>query len=142
MNRRKLPRRSSDIASTSDLREFYDKLIKQSDELHEELQLTRTISRAGRKELTDTRTKVKKAEKIVLTLTKTQQKAGEAKKAASTSGAAGVAIVILYETWKVVGFPGGYKWMDWWNHEAVFGILMWVSTFVFANAYKLSHDDD
>ena len=68
MNRRKLPRRSSDVASTSDLREFYDKLIKQSDELQEELQMTRVVSRAGRKELTDTRTKVKKAEKIVFTL--------------------------------------------------------------------------
>jgi len=140
MNRRKLPRRSSDVASTSDLREFYDKLIKQSDELQEELQMTRTISRAGRKELTDTRTKVKKAEKIVFTLTKKQQATAEAKKAGLWSGAAAVSVTVLYETWKVVGFPGGYKWVEWWQHEAVFAIMMWVSTYIFAQLYKISQE--
>ena len=140
MNRRKLPRRSSDVASTSDLREFYDKLIKQSDELQEELQMTRVISRAGRKELTDTRTKVKKAEKIVFTLTKKQQATAEAKKAGLWSGAAAVSVTVLYETWKVVGFPGGYKWVEWWQHEAVFAIIMWVSTYVFAQLYKISQE--
>ena len=58
------------------------------------------------------------------------------------SGAAAVAVTVLYETWKVIGFPGGHKWMEWWSHEAVFGVMMWVSTYVFATAYKLSHDDD
>ena len=140
MNRRKLPRRSSEVASTSDLREFYDKLIKQSDELQEELQMTRVISRAGRKELTDTRTKVKKAEKIVFTLTKKQQATAEAKKAGLWSGAAAVSVTVLYETWKVVGFPGGYKWVEWWQHEAVFAIMMWVSTYVFAQLYKISQE--
>ena len=140
MNRRKLPRRSSDVASTSDLREFYDKLIKQSDELQEELQMTRVISRAGRKELTDTRTKVKKAEKIVFTLTKKQQATAEAKKAGLWSGAAAVSVTVLYETWKVVGFPGGYKWVEWWQHEAVFAIMMWVSTYIFAQLYKISQE--
>ena len=140
MNRRKLPRRSSDVASTSDLREFYDKLIKQSDELQEELQMTRVVSRAGRKELTDTRTKVKKAEKIVFTLTKKQQATAEAKKAGLWSGAAAVSVTVLYETWKVVGFPGGYKWVEWWQHEAVFAIMMWVSTYVFAQLYKISQE--
>jgi len=140
MNRRKLPRRSSDVASTSDLREFYDKLIKQSDELQEELQMTRVVSRAGRKELTDTRTKVKKAEKIVFTLTKKQQATAEAKKAGLWSGAAAVSVTVLYETWKVVGFPGGYKWVEWWQHEAVFAIMMWVSTYIFAQLYKISQE--
>ena len=140
MNRRKLPRSSAEVASTSDLREFYDKLIKQSDELQEELQLTRAGSRAGRKELTDTRTKVKKAEKIVFTLTKKQQATAEAKKAGLWSGAAAVSVTVLYETWKVVGFPGGYKWVEWWQHEAVFAIIMWVSTYVFAQLYKISQE--
>ena len=58
------------------------------------------------------------------------------------SGAAAVAVTVLYETWKVIGFPGGHKWMEWWSHDAVFGVMMWISTYVFATAYKLSHDDD
>ena len=142
MDNRKLPRTAAEVASFGDLRECYDKLIKQLDEIYKELRMSRTSHRGDRKELEETRTEVKKAEKIVFTLTKKQQAAAEAKKAGLWSGAAGVAIIILYETWKVIGFPGGYKWMGWWNHEAVFGIMMWVSTYVFATAYKLSHDDD
>ena len=142
MNKRILPRSSSEVASFGDLRECYDKLVKQSEEANRELRDIRALHRGDRKELTDSRTKVKKAEKIVFTLTKKQQATAEAKKAGLWSGAAAVSVTVLYETWKVVGFPGGYKWMDWWNHEAVFGIMMWVSTYIFATIYRVSHDDD
>ena len=142
MNNRKLPRSSAEVASFGDLRECYDKLIKQLDDLYKELRMSRTSHRGDRKELEETRTEVKKAKKIVFTLTKKQKAAEEAKKAGLWSGAAAVAVTVLYETWKVIGFPGGYRWMEWWNHEAVFGVMMWVSTYMFATAYKIAHDDD
>ena len=142
MNNRKIPRRSSEVASFGELRGHYDQLIKQLDETNQSLRLARTSHRGDRKELDDSRTKVEKAEKIAVTLTKKQKAADEAKSAGLWSGMAAVAVTVLYETWKVVGFPGGYRWMEWWNHEAIFGIMMWVSTYVFATAYKLSHDDD
>ena len=141
MNNRKLPRSAAEVASFGDLRGYYDRLIKQQDEIHKELRMTRAGHRGDRKDLEETRTEVKKVKKIVFTLTKKQKAAEEATMSGLWSGAAGAAIVILYETWKVIGFPGGYKWMEWWNHEAVFGIMMWVSTYLFATAYKLSHDD-
>ena len=142
MNNRKIPRRASEVASFGELRGYYDKLAKQLDETSQELRLARQGHRTDRKELEGSRTKVQKAEKIAVTLTKKQKAADEAKSAGLWSGMAAVAVTVLYETWKVVGFPGGYRWMEWWNHEAIFGIMMWISTYIFATAYKLSHDDD
>ena len=142
MNNRKLPRTAAEVASFGDLRECYDKLIKQLDEIYKELRMSRTSHRGDRKELEETRTEVKKVKKIVFTLTKKQKAAEQAVMSGLWSGAAAVAVTVLYETWKVIGFPGGHKWMEWWSHEAVFGVMMWVSTYVFATAYKLSHEDD
>ena len=141
MNNRKLPRSAAEVASFGDLRGYYDRLIKQQDEIHKELRMTRAGHRGDRKDLEETRTEVKKVKKIVFTLTKKQKAAEQAVMSGLWSGAAAVAVTVLYQTWKVIGFPGGHKWMEWWNHEAVFGIMMWVSTYVFATAYKLSHDD-
>ena len=142
MNNRKTPRRALEVASFGELRGHYDNLVKQLDETSAALRLARPSHRGDRKTLEENITKTAAAEKIAVTLTKKQQAADEAKSAGLWSGMAAVAVTILYETWKVVGFPGGYKWMEWWNHEAVFGIMMWVSTYLFATAYKLSHDDD
>ena len=142
MDNRKLPRTAAEVASFGDLRKYYDRLIKQTDDVYKELRMSRAGHRGDRRELEDSRTKVKRAEKIVFTLTKKQKAAEEAKKAGLWSGAAAIAVTVLYQTWKVIGFPGGYRWMEWWNHEAVFGVMMWVSTYVFATAYKIAHDDD
>ena len=140
MNNRRTPRRAAEVASFGELRGHYDTLVKQLDETSAALRLARTSHRGDRRELEDSRTKVEKAEQIAITLTAKQKAADEAKSAGLWSGMAGVAVTLLYETWKVIGFPGGYKWMAWWNHEAVFGILMWISTYCFATAYKLSRE--
>ena len=141
MNKRKTPRRASEVASFGELREHYDTLAKQLDETSAALRLARTSHRGDRKELEANITKTAAAEEIAVTLTKKQQAADSAKSAGLWSGMAAVAVTLLFETWKVIGFPGGYRWMAWWQHEAVFGILMWISTYLFATAYKLSHGD-
>ena len=142
MNNRKTPRRAAQVASFGELRGHYDVSVKQLDETSAALRLARTSHRGDRRELEENTTKTAAAEEIAVTLTKKQQAADSAKSAGLWSGMAAVAVTLLYETWKVIGFPGGYRWMEWWNHEAVFGILMWVSTYCFATAYKLSHPDN
>ena len=141
MNNRRTPRRAAEVASFGELRGHYDVLVAQLDETSAALRLARTSHRGDRKELEANITKTAAAEEIAVTLTKKQQAADSAKSAGLWSGVAGVAVTLLFETWKVIGFPGGYRWMAWWQHEAVFGILMWISTYVFATAYKLSHGD-
>ena len=81
------------------------------------------------------------ANRHVLTLTKKQQATNEAKKAGYWSGASTIAVTILYETWKVIGFPGGREWMEWWNHEAIYGVMVWRATCTLAFFYRAGHDD-
>ncbi len=63
------------------------------------------------------------------------------KKAGYWSGAATISVTILYEMWKVVGFPGGYRWADFWAHEAVYGVMVWCSTMILGILYRAAHKD-
>ena len=129
---------SNEIASVSQQRELYDKAVAEINDYKR----TAHIANAGSKMIAQDKEKYKKEAKIanrhVLTLTKKQQASQEANKSTMWSGAAAIAVTILYETWKVAGFPGGNKWMEWWNHEAVYGIMMWVATIFFGQMYKMS----
>ena len=129
---------SNEIASVSQQRELYDKAVAEINDYKS----TARIANAGSKMIAQDKEKYKKEAKIanrhVLTLTKKQQASQEANKSTMWSGAAAIAVTVLYETWKVAGFPGGNKWMEWWNHEAVYGIMMWVTTIFFGQMYKMS----
>ena len=81
------------------------------------------------------------ASRQLLQISKRQKASDEAKKAGFWSGAATIGVTILYESWKVVGFPGGHRWMDWWNHEAVYGVMVWCSTMVLGVLYRAAHKD-
>ena len=129
---------SNEIASVTEQRKLYDKAVAEINDYKS----TARIANAGSKMIAQDKEKYKKEAKIanrhVLTLTKKQQASQEANKSTMWSGAAAIAVTILYETWKVAGFPGGNKWMEWWNHEAVYGIMMWVATIFFGQMYKMS----
>ena len=129
---------SNEIASPTELRELYDKAVAEIVNYKNSAK----IANFGSKKIAQDKEKYKKEAKIanrhVLTLTKKQKAAQEANKSTMWSGAAAIAVTVMYETWKVVGFPGGNKWMDWWNHEAVYGIMMWITTIFFAQMYKMS----
>ena len=129
---------SNEIASPTELRELYDKAVAEIVNYKNSAK----IANFGSKKIAQDKEKYKQEAKIanrhVLTLTKKQKAAQEANKSTMWSGAAAIAVTVLYETWKVAGFPGGNKWMDWWNHEAVYGIMMWITTIFFAQMYKMS----
>ena len=129
---------SNEIASPTELRELYDKAVAEIVNYKNSAK----IANFGSKKIAQDKEKYKQEAKIanrhVLTLTKKQKAAEEANKSTMWSGAAAIAVTVLYETWKVAGFPGGNKWMDWWNHEAVYGIMMWITTIFFAQMYKMS----
>ena len=63
MDNRKLPRTAAEVASFGDLRKYYDRLIKQTDDVYKELRMSRAGHRGDRRELEETRTEVKKAKK-------------------------------------------------------------------------------
>ena len=129
---------SNEIASPTELRELYDKAVAEIKDYKNSVK----IANFGSKKIAQEKEKYKQEAKIanrhVITLTKKQKAAQEANKSTMWSGAAAIAVTVLYETWKVAGFPGGNKWMEWWNHEAVYGIMMWITTIFFAQMYKMS----
>lgn len=127
------------IASPTELRKYYESARSEIINYKK----TAQVANKGTAILAKDREKYKKEAKIanrnVLTLTKKQQATNEAKKAGYWSGAATIAVTILYETWKVVGFPGGREWMAWWEHEAIYGVIVWCSTVTLGWIYKASH---
>ena len=129
---------STEIASPKEIRELYDKAVAEIVDYKQSAHLANLGSKMLGKDKEKYKQEAKIANRHVLTLTKKQKAAQEANKSTMWSGAAAIAVTVLYETWKVAGFPGGNKWMDWWNHEAVYGIMMWITTIFFAQMYKMS----
>jgi hypothetical protein len=131
---------ASKIPSPTEVRRLYDELRKEVASYKE----TASIANSGASIAARDRNKYKQEAKVaathVLTLTKQQKSSDEANKSTMWSGAAAISVTILYETWKVVGFPGGYQWMEWWNHEAIFAVLMWTATIFFAQLHKVVND--
>jgi hypothetical protein len=129
------------IASPTDLRKKYESARSEIINYKKSAQL----ANQGTKIIAKDREKYKKEAKVakgqVVRLSKKQKATEEAKKAGYWSGASTIAITILYETWKVVGFPGGREWMGWWEHEAIYGVMVWISTCTLGWFYKASHKD-
>ena len=131
---------ASKIASPTEVRRLYDELRKEVASYKEAADLANSGATIVAKERNRYKEKAKASSEHVLTLTKQQKSSDEANKSTMWSGAAAISVTILYETWKVVGFPGGYQWMDWWNHEAIFAVIMWTATVVFAQLHKAVND--
>ena len=131
---------ASKIPSPTEVRRLYDELRKEVASYKEAADLANSGATIVARERNRYKEKAKAAATHVLTLTKQQKSSDEANKSTMWSGAAAISVTILYETWKVVGFPGGYKWMDWWNHEAIFAVLMWTATIFFAQLHKVVND--
>ncbi len=131
----------SEISSRSDMKMYYESARKEINSYKQAAKSANIVSRDLAHDKHAAQKEAKAAGKQLGRLTKKQQADSEAKKAGMWSGAAAISITILYETWKVTGFPGGGKWMDWWNHEAIYGVMVWLATCTLAFFYRAAHDD-
>ena len=129
------------IAAPSDRRKYYESARKEIINYKQMANVANLTSRDLAKDKHKYKQEAKVASKQLVQVTKKQKALDEAKKAGYWSGAATIGITILYETWKVVGFPGGHAWMGWWNHEAVYGVMVWCSTVTLGWFYKAGHKD-
>ena len=128
------------IPSRTDLKKYYEAMREEISGYKQSAQNSDITAKKYRQKADESSKENKTINKKILTLSKKQKALDEAKKAGYWSGAAAISVTILYETWKVIGFPGGGRWMEWWNHEAVFGVMMWFATCVLGWFYKASHD--
>ena len=133
------PRNSSEIGSFAELRSHYDTVIAELDECKRMKGATNAILRDRTGEVRGARADAKAARGQLVTLTKQQKARDEANKAGYWSGAAAIAVTMMYEAFKVVGFPGGRAWAEWWGHEAVYGAIVWSVTMGFGWAYRATH---
>ena len=129
------------IASPTELKEKYTSARNEIINYKKSAQIANAGAKALAKDKRKYQAEAKVAKGQVVRLSKKQKATDEAKKAGYWSGAATIAITILYETWKVVGFPGGREWMEWWNHEAVYGVMVWISTCTLGWFYRVGHKD-
>ena len=138
MNRRR-PRKASEVGSFAELRTYYDQAIAELDECHRQRRAIEGVSKANRKDLLASRSEAKAAKGQLVTLSRKQKAKDEANKAGYWSGAAAITVTIFYEAFKVVGFPGGRAWAEFWGHEAVYGVIVWTMTMCFGWAYRATH---
>ena len=129
------------IASPTELREKYTSARNEINNYKKTAQIANAATKELAKDKRKYQAEAKVAKGQVVKMSKRQKATDEAKKAGYWSGAATIAITILYETWKVIGFPGGHAWMEWWNHEAVYGVMVWCSTCVLGWFYRAGHKD-
>ena len=122
-------------------RRHYEEMRSELAIYRESARSAHIVSRQYRKKAEEAPTEKKVADKKLLHLTKKQKAIEEGKKAGYWSGAAAISVTILYEVWKVAGFPGGRQWMNFWNHEAVYGVLMWFTTLMFGWFYRATQGD-
>tara|TARA_R100001079_G_C4297127_1_gene89632 strand:- start:117 stop:500 length:384 start_codon:yes stop_codon:yes gene_type:complete len=118
------------------MKEYYEKARKEINDYKDAAKLANASARGFAHDAAVLKKENKQLGKDMVTLTKHQKATEEAKKAGYWSGAAAIAVTILYEIWKVVGFPGGKEWLEFWQHEAVYGVIMWISTVLFGILYK------
>jgi len=124
------------IRSRIEQERLYNAARKEIESLRASVKAENVITKGYKHDRDELREEVKIAKRHVVTLTKSQKASEEANKAGMWSGGAAITVTILYEIWKVIGFPGGREWEDFWNHEAPYGVIMWLTTILFAQLYK------
>ena len=127
------------IASPTELRDSYRRALEEIKTLRKAAHNERVASRENRKEALEGRKTVKKLNKDIVTLTKKEKAAEEASKCGYWSGGATVCVTMLYEAWRIVGFPGGKAWAAWWEHEGLYGAICWATTMTFASFHRAFH---
>ena len=133
------PRDPATVGSFAELRSHYRELWRELDDCRQAKGMTNEALRYRTVEVRGARADARAAKGKLVTLSKHQKAKDEANKAGYWSGAAAITVTIFYEAFKVVGFPGGRAWAEWWGHEAVYGVIVWTVTMGFGWAYRATH---
>ena len=133
-----------EIPSAERQRILYLQEIKEIHSLRESVRNENVVTKEYKHDRDDLRDELKTAKRSIVTLTRRQKAADEGKKAAAWSGGAAICVTILYQLWHTIGFPfarngADKKWQTFWEHEAVYGLIVWVITVFFAEIYKATN---
>jgi len=126
-----------EIASREELKQLYELACKEAQAARSKISNERILLQQMSAERRGLKQDLKKEQSKLLVLSKEKKSADEQKKSAGWNGAAVVSVALLYQAWRIIGFPGGYKWKDWWEHEACFGAITFFVTIFYAQLNKL-----
>ena len=129
------------IPSAERQRRLYVEAVKEIDHLRKMVSSENIVAKEYRHDRDELKGELKSAKRSIITLSRRQKAADESKKAAAWSGGATICVTILYQLWHTIGFPfarngADKKWMEFWSHEAVYGVIVWLMTVMFAEGYK------
>ena len=130
-----------EIPSAERQRLLYLQAVKEIHSLRESVRNENVVTKEYKHDRDGLRDELKLAKRSIVTLTRRQKAADESKKAAAWSGGAAICVTIMYQLWHTIGFPfarngADKKWQAFWEHEAVYGTLVWFVTVLFAEVYK------
>ena len=132
------------IPSAERQRILYLEAVKEIEHLRQQVSNENIIAKEYKHDRDGLKGELKHAKRSIVTMSRKQKAADESKKAAAWSGGAAVCVTILYQLWHTIGFPfarngADKKWMEFWNHEAVYGLIVWLMTVMFAEVYKATN---
>lgn len=141
MNRRR-PRDPDDTASYAELKMYYKQLVGELDECKRNSKAASDLSRNRYNEAKEAKTEVRRVRKDLVTISRKQKAREEASKAGYWSGGAAVCVALFYEICKATNqWPGGRQYESVWTHEAMVSALTFLTTALFAAAYKSMHPE-
>ena len=134
-----------EIPSAERQRILYIQAVKEIYALRASVKSENVITKEYKHDRDDLRDELKTAKRSIVTLSRRQKAIDEGKKAAAWSGGAAICVTILYQLWHTIGFPfarngADKKWQMFWEHEAVYGLIVWIMTVFFAEVYKATNN--
>jgi len=127
------------IPSAERQRRLYVEAVKEITHLRQQVANENVIAKEFKHDRDDLKATNKRISRNLVTMTKREELAKAAQKSGMWSGAAGTTVSIAYLYWDHAGFPGGYSWESFWEHDQVFGLLMFLTTVIYGSVWKALH---
>jgi|TARA_R100001163_G_C5000684_1_gene149917 hypothetical protein len=128
------------IRSRDEQERLYRDAVREIETLKRAVSNENIVAKEFKHERDDLKTTNKRISKNLITMTKREELSKASLKSGMWSGAAGTTVSIAYLYWDHAGFPGGYNWESFWEHDQVFGLLMFVTTVVYGAVWKALHE--
>ena len=121
---------------------YYTQLVNELDECKRNSKAASDLSRNRYNEAKEAKTEVRRVRRDLVTISRKQKAREEASKAGYWSGGAAVCVALFYEICKATNqWPGGRQYESVWTHEAMVSALTFLTTALFAAAYKSMHPE-
>jgi len=132
------------IRSRDEQERLYREAVREIEILKRAVNNENIVAKEYKHDRDDLKGELKSAKRSIITLSRRQKAADESKKAAAWSGGAAICVTIMYQLWHTIGFPfarngADKKWQAFWEHEAVYGVIVWFVTVLFAEVYKATN---